>query len=110
MGSILIQQERFAEVLTKLQRDLAPVWATIADIYLDQEEHLKAIVTYRQLIKLDPQNPYPYFHLGQALKGRGRNSEAVESFQQARDLFQQQGKVVEVQETEMMMRELQEPR
>ena len=72
-----------------LQPNLAEAQAAIGEVYINQEDYLRAIVAYRRLLEITPNNPTAYYQLGVALKGRDRPQEAKEAFNRARDLFRQ---------------------
>jgi Flp pilus assembly protein TadD len=61
------------------------------DILRTRGDSLGAVVAYRQAIRTAPQNPQAYYQLGLALLDRDRRPEAITQFQQARQLYEQQG-------------------
>jgi Flp pilus assembly protein TadD len=89
------------------QPDLAEAHKAIADLYLQQQDSLRAIVAHRRVVELSPQDASSYYHLGLALKERGRTDEALTVLQQARELYQQQGQTEQIQQVEAALRELQ---
>jgi len=72
-----------------IRLDPQPVSALVAlgEIQLKQQNYSQAIITYRRLTELVPDNPSIYYNLGLALKGRERPSEARQAFQTAYELF-----------------------
>jgi tetratricopeptide (TPR) repeat protein len=91
---------------TYLQPNLAEAQEAIGDIYVEQKDPLSAIIAYRQYAYLAPNNPEAHYKLGKALKDRDRVPEAISAFEQAKRLYQQQGKSDKVQEIEKMLRDL----
>jgi Flp pilus assembly protein TadD len=77
---------------------------------MEQQDTLMTIAAHRQVLALAPQDASSYYHLGIALKERGRTQEAIAALEQAQTLFQQQGKTKEIQQVEAVLRELQETR
>ncbi|MEI2579067.1 tetratricopeptide repeat protein [Scytonema sp. PRP1] len=90
-----------------LQPDLAKARKASADILLEQQDTLMAIVEHRQVLELAPTDASSYYHLGLALRDRGRIPEAIEALEQARNLYQQQNSTEEIQAVEAVLRELQ---
>ena len=80
----------------------------IADILLEQQDYLMAIVEHRQAIALAPQDAQSYHHLGMALRERQRIEEAITALEQALNLYQQQGKTDRVEAVEEILDELEE--
>jgi tetratricopeptide (TPR) repeat protein len=80
----------------------------IADILLEQQDYLMAIVEHRYSIALDPQDAQSYYHLGLALRERKRNEEAITALKRALNLYQQQGNTKQVEAVETVLDELQE--
>lgn len=93
-----------------LRPDLVETRKAIADILLEMQDTLWAIVEHRQVIELAPSDASSYYHLGLALRDRGRKLEAIEALEQARDLYQQQDNAGQAQTVEAVLRELQEDR
>ena len=62
----------------------------LGDGYLAQNNTLMAVVAYRHWTRLAPAEPTAYYQLAQALALRQRRPEAIVTFQQALDLFQEQ--------------------
>lgn len=91
-----------------LQPDLVDARKAIADILMEQQDTLMAIVEHRQVIELAPTDASSYYHLGLALRDRGRIPEAIEALEQALNLYQQQNNTEQVQIVEAVLRELQE--
>lgn len=92
----------------QLQPNLVEARKAIADILMEQQDTLMTIAAHRQVLALAPQDASSYYHLGIALKDRGRIEEAIATLEQARTLFQQQRKIKETQQVEAVLRELQE--
>jgi len=63
----------------------------VGQLYLEQGDHLRAIVVFRQIIEDLPQNADAYYGLGIALKNRSRFQEAITNLQMAQNLYRQQG-------------------
>uniref|UniRef100_A0ACD5GX01 Tetratricopeptide repeat protein n=1 Tax=Desertifilum tharense IPPAS B-1220 TaxID=1781255 RepID=A0ACD5GX01_9CYAN len=78
----------------------------IADILTQQQDYLLAIVAYRKLIELAPNNPQAYYRLGLALQTRERRLEAREALEKARDLFRAQNQADGVRQVEEALRRL----
>ena len=85
-----------------------PVEALVAlgAIQLKQEQYLDAIVTYRRLTELVPDNPGIQYNLGLALKGRDRVDEARVAFQKAYRLFVKVGNQEGKDRSQMQLRKL----
>jgi len=58
----------------------------LADLSLQGGDVLVAIIGYRRLVELQPNNGMAHFKLGKALATQGRNFEARESFDRAIEL------------------------
>ncbi|HBK64935.1 MAG TPA: Tfp pilus assembly protein PilF, partial [Cyanobacteria bacterium UBA11166] len=71
-----------------------------------QENYIEAIVAYRRLTEIAPQDPKAYYNLGLALKGRDRTTEAIAAIEKARDLYKRQGNSQGVRQAESLLREL----
>jgi tetratricopeptide (TPR) repeat protein len=80
----LIQYRRAVSV----QPSLKEAYMALGKLYLEQKDVL-AIVAFRELVELAPQDPDAHYYLGVALQERDRNDEATTMFQQARDLYTQ---------------------
>jgi Flp pilus assembly protein TadD len=70
---------------------------------------LEAIIAYRRLVELAPQDPRAYYNLGLALKERDRIADAIAAVEKARDLYQRQGKNEGAQKAESLLQELKKP-
>ena len=86
----LEQAQSSYEKAVAVQPNLKEAYLELGKLYLDEQDYLRAIVTYRKLVELQPTDPEAYFQLGVALQGRGREGEAIRSYQQSRDLYKQQ--------------------
>jgi len=78
----------------------------LANLAIEQQEFIRAIVAYREAARLDPQNARAYYQLGIALKARGRRTEAITALQEAQALYQQQGKSDEAKKAEAALKDL----
>jgi Flp pilus assembly protein TadD len=78
----------------------------IGEILLEQENFLEAIVAYRRLTELTPEDAKAYYNLGIALKKRDRTDEAIAALKKARELYQRQGKKEGTQQAESLLQEL----
>jgi tetratricopeptide (TPR) repeat protein len=67
-----------------------------------------AIVDIRQAINLQPQDPELHYMLGLGLYKQGQKPAALQSFQTARSLYQNQGKSAEVRKMDGIIRQLQQ--
>ncbi len=72
--------------------------------YLSDE---KAIADYNEAIRLDPNKADAYYYLGHISEKLGNNQKAIENFQQAANLYQQQGNTEWYQRALDKIRELQ---
>ncbi len=113
IGRILQVQGNVEEALrsyeeaVRTQPDLIEARKAIADILLEQQNDLMALVSHRQLIELAPDDASSYYHLGLILQRRGRTAEAIEALKKALELYQQQNNTVEIQRIEAVLGELQ---
>ncbi len=91
---------------TYLKPDLAEAQEAVGDLYIEQKDPLSAIIAYRQYTSLAPNDPNGYYKLGKALQDRERVSEAISSFEQAKRLYDQQGKSDKVREIDKILHDL----
>lgn len=63
----------------------------LAEVYLAQNMTSWAIVTYRRILELDPNNAETYLTLGRILARQNRKQEAIKFLEQAETLFNRQG-------------------
>jgi tetratricopeptide (TPR) repeat protein len=98
----LQQYERAVSV----QPSLKEGHALLGELYLQQEDYLRAIVAYRELIELAPEEADAYYHLGLALNGRNRTAEALDALETALGLYQQQGNTEGVDKVEAAIDDL----
>ncbi|XQQ07966.1 MAG: tetratricopeptide repeat protein [Leptolyngbya sp. IPPAS B-1204] len=89
-----------------VQPSLREAHLELGELYLEEQDYLRAIVAYRKLVELDPQDADAHFQLGVALQSRERNREALKSYQQARELYQQQNNQEGVQKAEAAIDEI----
>lgn len=111
-GKLLQQQGQIAAATSAYKRavsldgKLVEALIALGELQLNAQDYLEAVVTYRRLGELVPNNPGVYYNLGLALKGRDRASEARQAFQRAYQLFQkvrdQEGK----DRSQMQLRQL----
>jgi len=80
----LIQYRRAVSV----QPSLREAHMALGELYLEQKDIL-AIVAFRELVMLAPEDPDAHYYLGVALRARDRNDEATTLFEQARNLYAQ---------------------
>jgi Flp pilus assembly protein TadD len=80
--------------------------AAIGELMLAQKNYLEAIVAYRHLTELAPQDPQAFYNLAVALKERDRTREAISAVEKARDLYQSQGNKDGVKQAESLLDEL----
>ncbi|NJN76113.1 MAG: tetratricopeptide repeat protein [Synechococcaceae cyanobacterium RL_1_2] len=76
----------------------------IAAINLRREDFLSAIIGYRELAELLPNNPDVYYNLGLSLRGRSRMKEAKEAWETSIQLYQLQGDRNAVARVEALMK------
>jgi len=111
-GKLLQQQGNLEAAKSAYQQAVnlssQPVEALVAlgEIQLKQEQYLDAIVTYRRLTELVPDNPGIQYNLGLALKGRDRVDEARVAFQKAYRLFVKVGNQQGKDRSQMQLRKL----
>ena len=67
----------------------------------------KEIEDYDEAIRLNPDDADAYYNLGLAYRQQENNRQALESFRQAAELYQQQGKQEDYQDALERIRELQ---
>ena len=112
VGTLLKAQNDMEGALAAYQRAvvakprLIEAHAAIGEIQLEKEDYFSAIVTFRRVINLDPENANAYYNLGVGLLAQQRKSEAIAAFEQARDLYKQQGKTEELEKTKEILQEL----
>lgn len=111
-GKLLEQQGKLEAAKSAYQEAVSlgstPVeaLAALGAIQLKEEQYLDAIVTYRRLTDLVPDNPGIQYNLGLALKGRDRVSEARVAFQKAYRLFVKVGNQEGKDRSQMQLRKL----
>jgi Flp pilus assembly protein TadD len=65
-----------------------------------------AIVNHRQVLELNPDDASSYYHLGLALRDRGRIKEAITNLKQALTLYQQQNQLEAVETIKSILQNL----
>jgi tetratricopeptide (TPR) repeat protein len=80
----LIQYRRAVSV----QPSLKEAYMALGELYLERKDIL-AIVTFRELVALAPEDADAHYYLGVALRARDRNDDARTMLRQARDLYTQ---------------------
>ena len=78
----------------------------LGELYLERKDVL-AIVAFRELVALAPEDANAHYYLGIALSARDRNDEATTMFQQARDLYTQSNNEEGIKKTNDALTELQ---
>jgi Flp pilus assembly protein TadD len=58
------------------------------------------------VLRLSPKNARAHYKLGIALVSRERKTEAIEAFQKARSLFEQQGQADDARKAEAALKEI----
>lgn len=70
--------ERDAQAAIALKPNAHPVYNTLGQVYLAQEQFTQAADIYAQAVNLDPDNAIYHYHLGLSLYRQGQYEEAVE--------------------------------
>ncbi|MEM8832114.1 MAG: tetratricopeptide repeat protein, partial [Cyanobacteria bacterium P01_G01_bin.19] len=111
-GDALYQQEKLDEALAEYQEaarlssNNPEVLAGMGQVYLAQSSYFKAVVTFRKLTEIEPNNPRGYHNLGIALKARGRNSEAISNLDRALALYESEGNEEEAENVAVLIDEI----
>lgn len=69
---------------------LIPAQAAAGEVFLENEQYLRAIATYRRLVRALPNNPGARYNLALALYGQGWELQAVAELRIAKDLYRNQ--------------------
>ncbi|WP_339379481.1 tetratricopeptide repeat protein [Okeania hirsuta] len=77
-----------------------------AEILLESQDYLQAIIMFRQVIKKNPDRADAHYKMGLALHRRERVREARKSFERALKLFEKQNNSEGKEKVETMMTEL----
>ncbi|MBS1537226.1 MAG: tetratricopeptide repeat protein [Bacteroidetes bacterium] len=92
-GDILLQMTSYDSAIIAFRKSLklgvkqpADVWISLANAFDSKGLSDSASVYYQKAIKANPKNPNAYYHKAVALKNAGRIQEAIESFEQAKQL------------------------
>ncbi|HEV2350570.1 MAG TPA: tetratricopeptide repeat protein [Terriglobia bacterium] len=83
LGDLSLKLNRTADALRYLN--------LLAEFYVKRNEVPKAVVTYRKVLKLTPQDAAVLFKLGGLLEKSQKNAEATESYRTALDIFRKSG-------------------
>jgi Flp pilus assembly protein TadD len=78
----------------------------IADLYIQQGSLSGAIVAYRQIIEVEPEEAATYLSLGKLLATQQRFDEARKTLGTAERLFNQQGNIDGLTQTRKALSEL----
>ncbi|MGB5636216.1 MAG: tetratricopeptide repeat protein [Waterburya sp.] len=111
-GNILYQAEKYDLALAeyqwaaRLKPDFIPAIEAVGKVYLAQQNYFRAIIEFRRLTEIAPENPMGYHNLGIALKARNKNEEAITALNQALKLYQSNGKQNEVQQVSQLIKEI----
>ncbi len=92
--------------ISYLNRKSAEAYAGVGRIQLAQKDYLGAIITYKDLIEIIPQNPEPYYYLGVAFKERNRDKEAQKALQYAKKLYQEYDNKEGIKKVDELLKEL----
>ncbi|MFN9760789.1 MAG: tetratricopeptide repeat protein, partial [Pseudanabaena sp.] len=65
-----------------------------------------AIITYREIIKNNPEDALAHFNMGKILAQQKRNQEAVMSFQRAEELYTRLGDLKAINEVQAAIKDL----
>ena len=91
---------------SRLKPDLLPAIEGAGKIYLVQKNYSRAIVSFRRLIELEPDNAIGYHNLGIALKARNRNQEAISAFDRALKLYRRKGETRKADKVGVLLEEI----
>ncbi len=111
-GEILYQQGEFNAALAEYQQaarlssNALDAIAGLGKTYLAQKNYLQAIINFRNLIEIEPNNPRGYHNLGIALKARNRNSEAIAVLNQAIALYKHEDNDREAENVAILIDEI----
>jgi Flp pilus assembly protein TadD len=112
IGKILYQQGELDRALaeyqwaTRLKPDDQSAIEGTGLIYLAQQNYYRAIVDFRRLTELAPNNPRGYHNLGLALKGRNRDKEAIAALEQASKLYKNDGNQEQANQVTKLIEEI----
>ena len=94
------------QIAIDLNPDDAEAYYNRGLVYYQQGDLDKAIADYQIAIDLNPDDPDAYYNRGLAYRQQENNRQALESFRQAAELYQQQGKQEDYQDALERIREL----
>jgi len=83
LGDLSLKLNRTADALRYLN--------LLAEFYVKRNEVAKAVVTYRKILKITPQDAAALLKLGGLLEKSSKNAEASESYRAALDIFRKSG-------------------
>jgi protein O-GlcNAc transferase len=75
-GNLQLAKSICKKIITE-QSDNSEVIIFLGIIYTETKQYNSAIKHFKKVIKLNPNNAYAYFHLGNALRGQGQPSDEV---------------------------------
>ena len=81
-----------------------PAQAALGALLLEREQFIRAVISYRQIVRQFPEDAGARYNLGLALWGQGRRQAAVESLRQARRLYREQENENEAQRAEELLK------
>ena len=111
-GDLLYQQKNLDGALTdyqqaaRLRSDSATAFEGMGKIYLAKQDYFQAILAFRRLTEISPNNPSGYHNLGIALKARNRNQEAITAFNQALKLYKKKGNLQKAKKVAALIEEV----
>ena len=111
-GDIRYQKGNLDTALTEYQQalrlraDSAPALEGKGKIYLAKQDYFKAIIAFRRLTEIAPNNPSGYQNLGVALKARNRKQEAIAALNQALKLYKSEGNTQEANTVVVLIEEI----
>ena len=89
-----------------LSSDNPEIVAGIGKIYLAQESYFKAVIAFRNLTEIEPNNALGHYNLGVALKARSRKSEAITALNKALELYESEGNDKEAENVAILIDEI----
>ena len=87
-------------------RKLPEAYVGVGRIQLAQKDYLGAIITYKDLIEVIPDNPEPYYYLGMAFKERDRKGEAKKALEYAKKLYQEYDHTEGIKKVDELLKQL----
>ncbi|MEO0869947.1 MAG: tetratricopeptide repeat protein, partial [Cyanobacteria bacterium J06642_11] len=62
----------------------------LGTLLLEREQYIRAVISYRQIVRQYPEDAGARYNLGLALWGQGRRDAAVQALEEARRLYERQ--------------------